>query len=134
MSLFRRLFPETLFRRALSPNGERRLHLARARAQERVIDAHVRNALMFVETLAEEVPYDRALDIYVREMVLTEPLSGVVVTRTLVALGEDLVARERAALGRGDDGTAGRPRLRLNDRDASRAAPGRTSGDHRAAG
>jgi hypothetical protein len=114
-NLFRRIFPETLFSRKLEPGAERRLRLAQARAEEGIIRAHVDNALMFVDTLAEDMAFDRAIDTYIREMGVPEPLASVVVTRTLVVLGQDLVPyrrRAREADGGGDDG---RPRLRLNE-------------------
>ncbi|NUO62750.1 MAG: hypothetical protein HOQ11_01500 [Gemmatimonadaceae bacterium] len=88
---FRRLFPESIFPRKLSENAERRLRLAQARAEESVIRAHVDNALMFVDTLAEDLSFDRAIDSYVRVMGIPEPLASVVATRTLVVLGQDLV-------------------------------------------
>jgi hypothetical protein len=69
----------------------RRLRLAQARAEDHVIEAHVENALMFVDALAEDLPFDRAIDTYVRTMGLLEPLASVVATRTLVVLGQELV-------------------------------------------
>lgn len=114
--MFSRLFPDSIFPRKLSPTAERRLRLAQARAEESIIRAHVDNALMFVDTLAEDLPFDRAIDTYVREMGIAEPLASVVATRTLVVLGQELVPFRRRAReegGRGDDDT--RPPLRLND-------------------
>ena len=114
--MFSRLFPDSIFPRKLSPTAERRLRLAQARAEESIIRAHVDNALMFVDTLAEDLPFDRAIDTYVREMGISEPLASVVATRTLVVLGQELVPFRRRAReegGRGDDDT--RPPLRLND-------------------
>ena len=127
--MFSRLFPDSIFPRKLSPTAERRLRLAQARAEESVIRAHVDNALMFVDTLAEDLPFDRAIDTYVREMGIAEPLASVVATRTLVVLGQELVPFRRRARdegGRGDDDT--RPPLRLND-----AAEGRQRGVKRGA-
>src|SRR5919107_3839011 len=98
MSLLGRLFPESLFPRKLAPAAERRLRLAQARAEESVIRAHVDNALMFVDTLAEDMPFDRAIDSYVREMAIPEPLASTVATRALVVLGQDLVPYRRRAL------------------------------------
>ena len=115
--MFRRLFPESIFARKLSPTAESRLRLAQARAEEAVIRAHVDNALMFVDTLAEDLSFDRAIDTYVRVMGIPEPLASVVATRTLVVLGQDLVPfrrRYRDGEDAGDD-TGGRPRLRLNE-------------------
>lgn len=89
--MLRRLFPESLFSRRLDDDAERRLRLAQARAEERIIDAHVTNALMFVDTLAEDLSFDRAIDTYVRVMGIAEPLASAVATRTLVVLGQELV-------------------------------------------
>ena len=61
-AFLRRLFPERIFRRKLEPAAERRLRLAQARAEEAIIRAHVDNALMFVDTLAEDLTFDRAID------------------------------------------------------------------------
>ena len=115
--MFRRLFPESIFPRKLSPTAESRMRLAQARAEEAVIRAHVDNALMFVDTLAEDLSFDRAIDSYVRVMGIPEPLASVVATRTLVVLGQDLVPfrrRYRDGEDAGED-TGGRPRLRLNE-------------------
>jgi len=118
---FRRFFPETLFSRKLDPGAERRLRLAQARAEEGIIRAHVDNALMFVDTLAEDMSFDRAIDTYIREMGVPEPLASVVVTRTLVVLGQDLVPyRRRAREQDGGGGDDTRPRLRLNEAAESR--------------
>jgi len=122
-SLLRRIFPETLFPRRLDEGAERRMRLAQARAEESLIDAHVRNALMFIDTLAEDMPFDRAIDTYVRVMGVPEPLASMVATRVLVELGEELVPKrilrpkvERTPdLGASDDETVERPALRLSD-------------------
>ncbi|HEY7408884.1 MAG TPA: hypothetical protein VH638_11515 [Gemmatimonadaceae bacterium] len=116
-----RLFPETLFPRKLTPSAEKRLRLAQARAEEAIIRAHVDNALMFVDMLAEDLSFDRAIDSYVRVMGLPEPMASVVATRTLVVLGEDLVPyRRRAQEAPRPDETPGRPPLRLNDASEAR--------------
>jgi hypothetical protein len=97
-AFLRRLFPERIFRRKLEPAAERRLRLAQARAEEAIIRAHVDNALMFVDTLAEDLTFDRAIDSYIREMAIPEPLASTVATRTLVVLGQDLVPYRRRAV------------------------------------
>ena len=115
--MLRRLLPESIFPRKLSPTAESRLRLAQARAEEATIRAHVDNALMFVDTLAEDLSFDRAIDTYVRVMGIPEPLASVVATRTLVVLGQDLVPFRRR-YREGDesaDDASGRPRLRLNE-------------------
>jgi hypothetical protein len=121
--LLRRLFPERIFRRKLEPAAERRLKLAQARAEEAIIRAHVDNALMFVDTLTEDLTFDRAIDTYIREMAIPEPLASTVATRTLVVLGQDLVPYRRRAHDAADaaGGTDERPKLRINDASQGRA-------------
>ena len=114
-AFLRRLFPERIFRRKLEPAAERRLRLAQARAEEAIIRAHVDNALMFVDTLAEDLPFDRAIETYVRVMGIPEPLASTVVTRSLVTLGEDLVPYRRRAQDEPKVEETSRPPLRLND-------------------
>lgn len=119
-AFLRRLFPERIFRRKLEPAAERRLRLAQARAEEAMIRAHVDNALMFVDTLAEDMSFDRAIDSYIREMAIPEPLASTVATRTLVVLGQDVVPYRKRAVDAGDV-VEERPKLRLNDASQGRA-------------
>jgi hypothetical protein len=95
----------------MEPAAERRLRLALARAEEANVRSHVDNALMFVDVLAEDMTFDRAIDAYVREMAVPEPLASIVATRTLVVLGEELVPYRRRALEAEED----KPKLRLNE-------------------
>ena len=111
--MLRRLFPESIFPRKLPENAERRLRLAQARAEESVIRAHVDNALMFVDTLAEDLSFDRAIDTYVRVMGIPEPLASVVATRTLVVLGQDLVPYRKRAREETQAQDETRPALRI---------------------
>ena len=99
MSLLGRLFPDTLFPRKLSDAAERRLRLAQARAEEAVLETHVRNALLYVDTLAGELPFDRAIETYIRMLGILEPLASTVATRTLVVLGDDVVPERTSPLG-----------------------------------
>ena len=110
-SWFRRLFPESIFKRRMEPAAERRLRLALARAEEANVRSHVDNALMFVDVLAEDMSFDRAIDAYVREMAIPEPLASTVATRTLVVLGQELVPYRRRALEAEED----KPKLRLDE-------------------
>ena len=111
MNWLRKWFPERIFGRKLEPAAERRLRLALARAEEASVRSHVDNALMFVDVLAEDMSFDRAIDTYVREMAIPEPLASTVATRTLVVLGQDLVPyRSRAQEAEGE-----KPKLRLNE-------------------
>jgi hypothetical protein len=114
------LFPERIFSRKLSPSAEKRLRLAQARAEESIVQAHVENALMFVDNLAEDLPFDRAIETYVRVMGIPEPLASTVVTRTLVVLGEDLVPYHRRVPETVRADETGRPPLRLDDASDSR--------------
>jgi hypothetical protein len=68
--------------------------------------------LTFVDTLAEELSFDRAIDSYIRVMGIQEPLASAVVTRVLVVLGQDLLPARRAVEPATD---ASRPKLRLAD-------------------
>lgn len=117
--MLRNLLPEILFPRKLPAAADRRLRLAQARAEEAVIRAHVDNALMFVDTLAEDLSFDRAIETYIRTMGIPEPLASVVATRTLVVLGQDLVPYRRRGrdqeIAPEEGGEASRPKLRLND-------------------
>lgn len=127
-SLLRRIFPESLFPRRLDESAERRMRLAQARAEEALIETHVRNTLMFIDTLSEDMPFDRAIDSYVRVMGVPEPLASLVATRVLVELGEELVPRRALRpkpprdVATDADGAGGdeaelidRPALRLSD-------------------
>ncbi len=100
------------------------LYSALSLAEESIIRAHVDNALMFVDTLAEDMSFDRAIDTYVREMAIPEPLASVIATRTLVVLGQDLVPYRRRAVDGGEEADDDRPKLRLNDASQGRQPPG----------
>ncbi len=106
----RNLLPESIFPRKLQPATERRMRLAQARAEEAIVRTHVENALTFVDTLAEELPFDRAIDSYIRVMGIAEPLASTIVTRVLVVLGQELLPAKRAAEPAADEM---RPKLRL---------------------
>ena len=108
---WKKLFPEKIFARKLEPAAEQRLRLALARAEEASVRSHVDNALMFVDVLAEDMTFDRAIDTYVREMGIPEPFASTVATRTLVVLGQELVPYRRRA----QEAEEERPKLRLND-------------------
>jgi hypothetical protein len=114
VSLLSRIFPETIFPRKLDPAAERRLRLAQARAEEALIDAHVQNTLMFVDALAEDMSFDRAIDTYIRVMNVAEPLASTVATRVLVVLGEELMPeRQRTNGAPASVETEERPAIRI---------------------
>jgi hypothetical protein len=115
---YSKFFPESIFARKLPEPAERRLRLAQARAEESIVRAHVDNALMFMDTLAEDLSFDRAIETYIRVMGIPEPLASTVATRALVVLGQDLVPfrRRQRADGEAAAPEAGaKPRLRLDD-------------------
>ncbi len=114
MSILGKLFPETLFPRKLTADAEQRVRLVQARAEEALVRTHVDNALLFVDTLAPEVGYERAIDIYVRELGVPDPLASVIATRVLVVLGDALVPQSTE----NEESQAEEPplpRLRLDD-------------------
>src|SRR5687768_7341700 len=121
--MFGKLFPESIFARKLPEAAERRLRLAQARAEESIVRAHVDNALMFMDTLAEDLLFDRAIDTYIRVMGIPEPLASTVATRALVVLGQDLVPFRRRQRGGASSpaesdasgGEPSKPKLRLDD-------------------
>ena len=96
------------------------MRLAQARASEALVRTHVENALTFVDALAEELPFDRAIETYIREMTVPEPLASVVVTRVLVVLGRDLLPERRQ-----EAGEELRPRLRLSEASGAKKNEGR---------
>lgn len=114
MSILGKLFPETLFPRKLSADAEQRVRLVQARAEEALVRTHVENALLFVDTLAPEVGYERAIDIYVRELGVPDPLASVIATRVLVVLGDALVPHE-SENEESQPEEPPLPRLRLDD-------------------
>ena len=115
---YSKFFPETIFARKLPEPAERRLRLAQARAEESIVRAHVDNALMFMDTLAEDLSFDRAIETYIRVMGIPEPLASTVATRALVVLGQDLVPFRRRQRAEGEPAgpePGAKPRLRLDD-------------------
>ena len=83
-----RLLPETLFHPKLSQETAQRVRVAQALAEEALIRTHVANALHFIDLLDPELGFERAIDLYVRELLLPEALGAVVVNRTLVTLSQ----------------------------------------------
>ena len=119
---FLSIFPENLFSKKLQPATDRRMRLAQARADEALVRTHVENALTFVDTLADELSFDRAIDTYIRVMGVAEPLASTVVTRVLVVLGREMLPATRGVEPAAD---GMRPKLRLADASDRAKAPRR---------
>lgn len=119
---FLSIFPENLFSKKLQPATDRRMRLAQARADEALVRTHVENALTFVDTLADELSFDRAIDTYIRVMDVSEPLASTVVTRVLVVLGHEMLPATRGVEPAAD---GMRPKLRLADASDRAKAPRR---------
>lgn len=66
---------------------QRQIDLTTAVCQERLLTTHVRHVLALVDLTAEEIPFDAALDIYVRILRLTPEQARNVGSRALAALG-----------------------------------------------
>lgn len=70
-----------------SPALRRLIDLTTAVCQERLLTTHVRHVLAFVDLVADRLPFDEALDIYVRIMRLTPEQARNVGSRALAELG-----------------------------------------------
>lgn len=72
----------------LSDPLRRRIELATAVAQERLLSTHVEHALRLLDLIGDQVPFDHALPIYTRLLRLSEDETRVITTRALAILGE----------------------------------------------
>ncbi len=78
----------------LSESIRRRIELAVAVAQERLLATHVRHALDLIQLVGDQVPFENALAIYTRMLRLSEDEARVITTRALATLGEQGVRGE----------------------------------------
>jgi len=81
-------------RRRLSDGARRRLVIALARAEEQLVETHVRNALELLDAVGDELPLDQVVEIYLESLDVAEPRSSIVARRVLARL--EAGARERA--------------------------------------
>ena len=116
------LFPDTLFARRLSSDTSQRVRLAAARAEEALVRTHIDGALQFVELLGPEIGFERAIDLYLRELAIAEPLASVVATRTLVVLGDALMPVAQDPNANGTAEAVPMPELRLDEAARRRRA------------
>jgi len=80
--------------RTLSASVRRRLELAIAVAEERLLATHVEHALGLIEMVGDEVPLETALDIYNRLLHLSSEETRIITTRALAHIGEHAVEAE----------------------------------------
>jgi hypothetical protein len=66
----------------------RRVELAVAVSQERLLSTHVSHALKLIQLLGDQVPFENALGIYTRLLRLSDDEARVITTRALAILGE----------------------------------------------
>ncbi|HUP88392.1 MAG TPA: hypothetical protein VM100_03545 [Longimicrobiales bacterium] len=72
----------------LSETLRRRVELAVAVAQERLLSTHVNHALGLIQLVGDQVPFENALTIYTRMLRLSDDEARVITTRALAILGE----------------------------------------------
>lgn len=73
--------------RKISRAMQRQVDLTTAVCQEKLLSTHVRHVLALVDLVAEELPFDSALDIYARILRLTPEQARNVGSRALAAIG-----------------------------------------------
>lgn len=74
----------------LSDAIRRRVELAIAVAQERLLSTHVDHALRLIQLVGQQVPFENALGIYTRMLRLSDDEARVITTRALAILGEQV--------------------------------------------
>ena len=67
----------------LSEGMRRRVELAIAVSQERLLATHVEHALRLIRLVGDQVPFENALGIYTRLLRLSEDEARVITTRAL---------------------------------------------------
>ena len=78
----------------LSEGMRRRVELAIAVAQERLLNTHVEHALRLIRLVGNQVPFENALGIYTRLLRLSDDEARVITTRALATLGEQAARSE----------------------------------------
>lgn len=101
---------DAVFSKGLSDEARKRIELAIAVAQEKLLAAHVDHALDLIALVNEDVSFTNALEIYTRLLRLDEDESQNIRTRALAILGEK--AEETRELPREPE-----PRVREDARD-----------------
>jgi hypothetical protein len=78
-----------LRRRRLSDDARRRLVIALARAEETIIETHVRNVLDVVAAVGDELALDRILDVYLEALEPDDTRATLIARRVLARLNTD---------------------------------------------
>ncbi len=76
-------------RKKLSDEGEKRRVVALARAEENIIEAHVENALDVIESVGDELPLDRVLELYLDGLEDNPRRAEIIARRVLSRLNYD---------------------------------------------
>lgn len=76
-----------LRRRKLSEEGQKRLVVALARAEETIVETHVENALDVIEAVADELPLERVLEVYLEALEANPQRAEIIARRVLSKLG-----------------------------------------------
>ena len=79
----------------ISEPMRRRVELAIAVAQERLLSTHVSHALGLIQLVGKQVPFENALNIYTRMLRLSDDEARVITTRALAILGERAAETEQ---------------------------------------
>lgn len=74
-------------RKRLSEEGQKRLVVALARAEETIIQAHVDNALYVIEAVSDELPLERVLEVYLETLESNPQRAEMIARRVLSRLG-----------------------------------------------
>jgi hypothetical protein len=70
----------------MSEACRRRLVIALARAEEELVETHVRNTLDLFGAVGDEMPMDEALELYLDSMDVSEPRASIVGRRVMARL------------------------------------------------
>lgn len=89
--------------RKISRAMQRQVDLTTAVCQERLLSTHVRHVLALVDLVADELPFDSAVDIYARILRLTPEQARNVGSRALAAIGRRTGLTEAEDFDLGDD-------------------------------
>jgi len=79
---------KNLFSSDISDAARKRVDIAVAMAEERLLETHVEHALRLIELTGDHIEFDEALDIYTRMLRLSADDSRAISTQALARLGE----------------------------------------------